>query len=200
MDTQNEASGNGVTVAYSDTLREERFDSSLPLQLIFGLPGKVAMNFRRKNLKGFLMPGRCNYNIGATIGGELFGVLGFCTDFTGLMILNGTDCDLFLKADIVDNNHKILFGLLIYLLKTKEVKEQLERKFCRYINKVMVRTFSPHLINNRYRKHGNVIRKTKEGNIYKIDYEIAIGTIPTIKSAKALFIDNITRRANVKKD
>lgn len=189
--------GYSVTVARFVSNREEWFDSTLPLQLVFNLPTKIAMNFRKQNLKGFLHPGRCNYYIGATIDGQLFGILGFAIN-----VYIGRDkelCyDLLLKADTVNKKYKHSMDLLLYLLRTKPIKANLGDRFCRDIDKILIVTFTPYPDNNRYRKHAQLLKRVKMGNGYKLYYVITLGVIPTVKEARALFMDCCKRKQDEK--
>lgn len=157
-------SGNGVTVARFVTNEQEWFDSTFPLQLIFDLPSKIAMAFRKQYLKGFLRPGSCNYYIGATINGRLFGVLGFLNPTYGKY-------DLLLKADTTIPQYKNSVDLLLYLLRSKSVKEHLEKKFCREIKMVYSMCFSPYEVISRYRKHAKLITKRAIRHNKKSDME-----------------------------
>lgn len=144
--------GHSVKVACLATSQEEWFDSTSPLKILNTFPPHEAMKFRRRYIKGFISPRGCNHYIGAASGDLLFGILGF---------LNGTygNYDLLLKADTTPSIYKGATELLLYILRTKEVKQALERKFSREINTIYSMCFSSYPEISRYRKHGELITK-----------------------------------------
>lgn len=145
-------SGHSVTVARLASSQEEWFNSTIPLKILNYFPSKEAMAFRRKHLKAFVVPGICNHYIGAASGNLLFGILGFLNPVYG-------NYDLIMKADTTPSEYKGSSELLLYLLRTKEVKEMLERKFVREINTIYTMCFSEHPIISRYRKHAELVNK-----------------------------------------
>lgn len=110
------------------------------------------------HLKGFLVPGACNHYIGVCSGSLLFGILGF-TDYSGWSNSNKTDADIQMRADTTPSNYDGATELLLYVLRTKEVKNALERKFNRDINTIYSVCFSHYPVISRYRKHGELISK-----------------------------------------
>lgn len=185
-------SGESVTVAYSITNAEGWFDSTASLKIVKNLKPELANQFRRRYVKGFIRPGRCNYYVGALYGKTLFGVLGFAN-------ADRVNYDLFLKADTTNSSLERSTDLLLFLLRTKEMKQTLEDKFCREIKTVYSMCFSPHDQINRYRKHADLVKKEKSGIGYNLGYKFELGTIPTIKAAKAEFIQRSWQKRNTEK-
>lgn len=144
--------GHSVTVARLASSQEEWFNSTSPLKLLNYFPSKEAMSFRKKHIKAFVVPGSCNHYIGAVSGDLLFGVLGFANP-------TYANYDLLMKADTTPAEYKGSTELLLYLLRTREVKEMLERKFNREINTIYSMCFSEHPVISRYRKHGELVNK-----------------------------------------
>ena len=64
-----------------------------------------------------------------------------------------------LKADTTPQSLKFSTDLLLYILRTKEVKKLLENRFNREMKTVYSMCFSKHQQINRYRKHGKLITK-----------------------------------------
>lgn len=145
-------SGYSVKVAYLASSQEEWFDPTLPLKVLNHLPSKEAMSFRKKHIKAFVVPGSCNHYIGASSGDLLFGVLGFANPTYG-------NYDLLLKADTTPAEYYGSVELLLYVLRTREIKQMLERKFNREINTIYSMCFSEHPVISRYRKHGELVTK-----------------------------------------
>jgi len=110
------------------------------------------MKFRKQHVRGFIIPGSCNHYIGVASGNLLFGVLGFANPSYG-------NYDIFMKADTTPSEFKGSTELLLYVLRTREVKEALERKFCREINTIYSMVFTVHHQITRYRKHGELVNK-----------------------------------------
>lgn len=174
-------SGFSVTVACNTTSIEDWFDSRYPLKILPYLPSKIANDFRRRHIKGFVTIGSCNFYIGLQYRNELIGVLGFAMP-------DYANYELLLKADTTPSGLKYSTDLLLYILRTKEVKRMLENKFNRKINNVYSICFSQHKQINRYRKHAKKVQEIKKTGGYNLGYLFQLGTIPSIKSAKAEFI------------
>jgi hypothetical protein len=150
--------GHSVTVARLASSREEWFNSTSPLQILDSFPPHQAMEFRKRYVKGFIRPGSCNHYIGVSSGNLLFGMLGF-TDYSGWSNSNNVDADIQMRADTTPSEYIGATELLLYVLRTREVKQALERKFNREINTIYSMCFSSHPVISRYRKHGELITK-----------------------------------------
>ncbi len=173
--------GVSVTVARCTTSTEDWFDSKSPLKLFPGLPGKIAMEFRKQHVKGFVTPGACNYYIGVCIGNKLFGVMGFKNPAYG-------NLELLLKADTAISKYKGAIDLLLYMLRTKEIQRLLEKRFSRKIQSVVSVCFSKNYVISRYRKHAELIKKTEGQQGYNLAYQFNLGTISTLKEAKSTWM------------
>ena len=173
-------SGFSVTIACYTTSIEDWFNSRNPLHILPDFPHKEANKFRKKYLKGFIKPEGCNYYIGLSYSNLLIGILGFANPDYG-------NYDLLLKADTTPPDLEYSTDLLLYILLTKEVKYYLKRKFNREINTVYSLAFSKHKDINRYRKHGQMTKREKDGNVYKIGYLFKTGKY-TLREAKSLFV------------
>jgi hypothetical protein len=169
--------GIGVTVAQHASSMQDWFDPKMPLYLLPELPAKIANDFRKKHIKGFVMPQGCNYYLGLHQK-LLIGVLGFSVADFGTY-------DLLLKADTTPQAYGRSTDLLLYVLRTIEVKKLLEQKFNRKINTVYSMCFSQHKQINRYRKHAKKVQEIKKSGGYNLGYLFELGTIPSIKSAKS---------------
>jgi len=145
------------------------------------LPSKIAMKFRKEHIKGFVNIGACQLYIGLFHNNNLIGVLGFSDDDT-------INSDILIKADTAISSNKNSIDLLLYVLRTKQVQEILEKKFNRKINTAYSMAFSKNPQINRYRKHATLIKKIKNKNSYNLGYEFVLGGIQTLKSAKALWM------------
>ena len=110
----------------------------------------------------------------------LIGVLGFSNPEYGTY-------SLFLKADTTPSVCEYSTDLLLYVLRTKEVKNYLEAKFNREIKNVYSMCFSAYDTISRYRKHGELVTKKPMKNGFNLGYLFEMGTIPSIKEAKAQF-------------
>jgi len=141
-----------VTVARLASSQKEWFNSTSSLKILNSFPPSKAMEFRKKHIRGFITPGACNHYIGVSCGDLLFGVLGFANPSYGKY-------DIFMKADTTPSEYKGATELLLYVLRTKEVKEALEKKFCREINTIYSMVFTIHQQITRYRKHGELVTK-----------------------------------------
>lgn len=170
-----------VKIALSAATRKDWFNSKEPIRIITGLKPEVANKFRKDNVKGFIQPGSCNIYIGLTHQGYLIGVLGFSNADMGTY-------DVFLKADTTPPDWDYSTDLLLYVMRTKQVQEALEKKFNREIKTAMSMCFSQHDQINRYRKHGEMIKKVPAGGGYNLGYLFNLGDIPTLKAAKAMFM------------
>ena len=169
--------GFSVKVARYTSSIKDWFDSRRPLKLLPYLPSKIANNFRRLHIKGFVTIQGCNFYIGILHNDLLIGVLGFSNpDYGGY--------DIFLKADTTPPNYDKSTDLLLYVLRSKEVKELLEIKFNRKINTAYSMCFSQHKQINRYRKHANKIQEKEKKGGYDLGYLFKLGTIPSLKAAK----------------
>lgn len=175
-------SGGGVAVARGPSRIDEWFESTTPLKVLPNLKPSIALEFRKRYLKGFIVPGACNLYIGLQQK-ELFGVLGFSNPDYG-------NFDIFMKADTTPPQLEYSTDLLLYVLRTKEVKAILENKFCREINTAYSLAFSQHDVINRYRKHGKLIKKSPVEGGFNLGYIFDLGTVPSIKAAKALWMQN----------
>jgi len=116
------------------------------------IKSELAMKFRKRFVKGFISPGSCNLYLGATIGNLLFGVMGFSNPDYGKY-------DLIIKADTTPSEFEKSTDLLLFALRSREVKLLLEKKFCREISNVYSMCFSSHPSIQRYKKHGELINK-----------------------------------------
>ena len=173
--------GFSVTVARPASSREDWFDPKEPLYLLPYLPAPIANKFRHQYIKGFVTIQGCNFYIGLKHKDILIGVLGFLNPDYGFY-------DIFLKADTTISGFKNSVDLLLYVLRTVEVKNLLQDRFNREINTAYSMVFSQHKQVNRYRKHGKKVQeKVKEGG-YDLGYIFELGNIPTLKAAKAMFM------------
>jgi len=145
--------GNSVTVAWNASSVEEWFNSTMPLKLL-PIKSDLAMRFRKRYVKGFIVPGANNLYIGATIGNLLFGVLGFQNPSYG-------DYDLLMKADTTPSEWEKSTDLLLFALRSNECKKILEAKFNREISTVYSMAFSLNETIGRYRKHAKLITKKR---------------------------------------
>jgi len=173
-------SGYSVTVACSASSVKEWFDSTLPLSIGIIRP-EVANRFRRINLKGFVKYGSCNLYIGLFIGKQMIGVMGFQNPSYG-------NYDILMKADTTPSYLEKSTDLLLFALRSKEVQNILEGKFGRKIETIMSTCFSEHEQIARYRKHGELVNKTKESDGFHLSYIFKSGSIISLKEAKAQFI------------
>lgn len=175
-------SGYSVKVAWDTSSVTEWFDSTLPLKLLPINPD-LAMRFRKRFVKGFIIPGANNLYLGAIVGDLLFGVLGFSNADYG-------NYDLLLKADTTPSDFEKSIDLLLFMLRTKECKNILESKFNRKIDTIYSMCFSRNKVISRYRKHAKLItkkaiytnketsdKKTKKAANDKIYRELKKGTI-----------------------
>ena len=151
-------SGHSVTVARLATSQKEWFNSTNPLKILPSFPAKFAMQFRKNHVKNFIIPSPANYYIGISVGELLFEMLGF-SSFGGFQNAPKGEYDIFLIADTTPSEYKGSTELLLYVLRTKEVKEALERKFGREINTIYSKVFTVHQQITRYRKHGELVTK-----------------------------------------
>jgi len=131
---------------------EDWFDKFKPISIIPFLKPQIANEFRRKNIRGFVNIGGCNFYIGLTHCDYLIGVLGFSNPEMGKY-------DILLKADTTPSLYENSTDLLLYVLRTKDVQKALEYKFNRKINTAYSMCFSQHNQINRYRKHAELITK-----------------------------------------
>lgn len=176
-------SGGSVAVAHGPSRVEEWFEPTTPLKILPNLKPSIALAFRKRHIKGFIVPGGCNIYVGLQQK-ELFGVLGFSNPEYG-------NFDLFMKADTTPSELEYSTDLLLYVMRTKEVKSILEKKFCREIKTAYSLAFSRHDQINRYRKHGKQVKKLAiEGGGYNLGYIFELGTVPSLKAAKALWMQN----------
>ncbi|MFZ4546812.1 MAG: hypothetical protein ACOYN4_05230 [Bacteroidales bacterium] len=150
--------------------------------MIAGLNPELANQFRRENVKGFIHIGGCNYYIGLIHCDFLIGVLGFSNPDHG-------NFSVFLKADTTPSEWENSTDLLLYVLRTKQVKSALELKFHRTVETAYSMCFSQHNQINRYRKHAELVKKVpiKEGG-YKLGYLFNLGNISTLKEAKSMWM------------
>lgn len=172
--------GFSVTVAYDVSNIEEWFDPTNPLYLIPIKP-EVAKNFRKNNIKGFITPGANNLYLGAITGNLLFGVLGFSNPKYGTY-------DILLKADTTPSLWYKSTDLLLFALRSKECKHLLQTKFGRNIDTAYTMAFSKYPAISRYKKHGKLINKQEVTGGFNLGYIFNLGTIPSLKEAKAQFI------------
>lgn len=173
-------SGYSVTVAYDASSIGEWFNSTLPLKLL-PLESRIANDFRRRYLKGFIKPGSNNLYIGAISGNLLFGVLGFQNPIYG-------NYDVLMKADTTPPQWEKSTDLLLFCLRSKECQQILESKFCRKIQSIYTVCFSKHTVISRYRKHGELKSKTAKEGGFDLGYEFQAGSIVSLKEAKQQFI------------
>lgn len=147
---------------------------------VIAIDSKTAMNFRKLNVKAWIKPGACNLYLGMIIDNVLRGVLGFQNpDFGNYGIV--------MKADTTNSNNKYSIDLLLYLLRSNEVKKIIEQKFNRNIESVYSTCFSIHNEISRYRKHGNLTKKTQTEGGFNISYTFNLGEFSSIKEAKSIF-------------
>jgi len=175
--------GFSVTVAHPAPSGKEWFDSTLPLKIFPDFPHDKAMNLRKQWIKGFIRPGGCNYYIGVGIGNKIFGILGFVRPEYG-------DYDILLKADTTPSQYEDSTDLILYILRTKEIKKLLEEYFSRELNNCYTKVFSEYPSISRYRKHAKAITKKEIKNNdeiigYEIGYLFQLGSIPSLKAAKS---------------
>jgi hypothetical protein len=169
-------SGYGVTVAHFTSSEKDWFDSRKPLYLLPDLPPAIANKFRKIYLKGFVVIGACNYYIGLSFDNKLIGVLGF-------YVPDYVDYSLLLKADTTPSNLEYSTDLLLYMLRTKEVKNLLEKKFNRNIDTVYSMCFSRNKSISRYRKHGKKVQEKQVEGGYNLGYIFQMGSIASKKAA-----------------
>ena len=169
-------------VAHGTSSVIEWFDPTQPLKILPNLKSSITLDFRKKYIRGFIVPGSCNLYIGLQQK-NLFGVLGFANPEFG-------NFDVFMKADTTPSEFQYSTDLLLFVLRTKEVKELLERKFCRKVETAYSMVFSQHDVINRYRKHGELVKKIKLDGGYNLGYIFRLGTIPSLKAAKSLWMQN----------
>lgn len=174
-------SGFSVKVARPASSRKEWFDTTQPLKIISGLQSEIANSFRRDNVKGFIRIGGCNFYIGLVHCDYLIGVLGFSNHEHGTF-------SVFMKADTTPPEWENSTDLLLYVLRTKQVQESLEKKFNRKIETAYSMCFSQHNQINRYRKHGELIKKIPTMGGFNLGYLFKLGDIPTLKSAKSMWM------------
>jgi len=173
-------SGFSVKVACDTSSTEDWFDSKKPLKLLPFLPPPIANKFRKEHIKNFVNIGSSNLYIGIEQY-NLFGVLAFKND-------DYIDYDIMLIADTTISSYKKSIDLLLYVLKTKQIKDILEQKFNREVKTAYSMVFSQHNQINRYRKHGKLVKKIKVDGGYNLGYIFDLGTIPTLKAAKSMFM------------
>jgi len=174
-------SGQSVTVARIASSDKDWFDSKSPLKIISNLDSKIAMEFRKSHVKGFIKAQGCNLYIGLYHNSLLVGVLGFSNPDYGTY-------DVLMKADTTPSEYENSTDLLLYVLRTKEVQISLENKFNRKINTAYSMCFSQHKVINRYRKHAEKIQEKEVKGGFNLGYLFQLGTIPTLKAAKAEFM------------
>jgi hypothetical protein len=155
------------------------------IKIIPSIPVKIGYQFRKNNIKGFISlgskgQGGVGYYIGMVIDDKLIGVLGFSNPEYG-------DFSVFLKGDTTPSFYKNSTDLLLYILRTKEVKKALEDHFNREISTAYSLVFTQHEQINRYRKHGKLVKKLKIKGGYNLGYLFELGTISSIKEAKSLW-------------
>jgi hypothetical protein len=109
------------------------------------------MLFRKKYAKGWIIPGGCNYYLAVANGNSIFGMIGLVKPDYG-------NFDLILKADTTNGNPGSV-DLLLFALRSKEVKEAIERKFNRVCETAISKCFSLYPVISRYRKHAELIIK-----------------------------------------
>jgi len=177
--------GYSVTVAWDTSSIQEWFDPTIPLKMVV-INSELANRFRKRFVKGFIIPGGNNLYIGACTGNLLFGVLGFS-------VPDYCSYDLLMKADTTPSDFKKSTDLLLFMLRTNECSCILERKFNRKIDGVYSMCFSSSQSIGRYRKHGDLITKKEilsDGQIvgYNLGYLFKMNTIVSLKEAKAQFI------------
>ena len=143
--------GFSVTVACDASSVKEWFDSTHPLKL-FRVDSTLAMTFRKRFVKGWIIPGANNLYLGASIGDRLFGILGFANPDYG-------EYDLLMKADTTPSEWEKSTDLLLFCMRTMECKRLLELKFNREINTIYSMCFSNNQTISRYRKHGKLTSK-----------------------------------------
>lgn len=176
-------------VAYNISNVEGWFESTTPLKLVGNLKPEIANRFRRRYVKGFIRPGGCNYYVAAVYGSHIFAVLGFSNPDRGTY-------DILLKADTTNSALEKSADLLLFLLRTKECRRLLEERFCRSIETAYSMCFSPHEQITRYRKHAKLVKKERSGIGYNLGYLFELGTIPSIKAAKAEFVQRTWSKRN----
>ena len=168
-------------VAIQPSTVKNWFDKDKPLKLINNLPSKIANDFRKQNIKAFVNIGSCNLYIGLENNGLLIGVLGFQNPEHG-------NYDIFLKADTTPAEWDYSTDLILYALRTKQVKDILEHKFNRTVNTAYSMCFSKHHQINRYRKHGKMTTKVETDGGYNLGYTFNLGEIPSLKAAKSMWM------------
>jgi hypothetical protein len=169
-------------VAITANDHKDWFDISQPIRIIQNLPAKIANPFRHSNIKGFVKTDGCNYYIGMVNCNYLIGVLGFTNpEHDGKF-------DVLLKADTTPPEWEYSTDLLLYVLRTKQVQQALEKKFNRRIGSAYSMCFSQHAQINRYRKHAELIKKVKTQGGHNLGYRFELGNIPSLKAAKSMWM------------
>lgn len=176
-----------VTVAHRTSSVEDWFNSSSSLKILPYFPPKEAMSFRKLHLKGFVSPGGCNFYVGLSVDDRLIGVMGFASPEMG-------SYDVLLKADTTISGLPHSTDLLLYVMRTRDVQGWLERRFNRKVATAYSMCFSQHPQIARYRKHGILTKKKEVRGGFDLGYTFDLGTIPSIKAAKAVFLQNIGKK------
>lgn len=170
-----------IKIAFPASSLPNWFDGSKPISVIGGLNPGIANSFRKHNIKGFIRIGGCNYYIGLKHQDYLIGVLGFSIPDYGKY-------SLLMKADTTPAEWENSTDLLLYVLRTKEVQQLLEKKFNRKIDSVYSMCFSKNHQINRYRKHAELVQKIPKEVGFNLGYLFELGTVQNIKTAKSLWM------------
>lgn len=173
----------GNDPAHGPSRIKEWFESTKPLKILPFLNSKIALDFRKRHLKGFIVPGACNLYVGLQHQENLIGVIGFKNPDYG-------DYDIIMKADTTPPELLYSTDLLLYVMRTKEVKAILEKRFCRTIETAYSFAFSQHDVINRYRKHGKMVKKLPVQGGFNLGYIFEIGSVPSLKAARSLWMQN----------
>lgn len=163
-----------------DKIKGSWINKKSRLKLII-LPSDISMKYRKRYVKGWIIPGACNLYIGLLVDNILCGVLGFQNPDLG-------DYDLMLKADTTNSKYKYSIDLLLYAMRSNEAKKILERKFNREIRTFYSMCFTSKSDISRYRKHGKKTKKKEVKGGYNIAYTFKAGSICSLKSAKMEFL------------
>ena len=176
-------SGFSVKVAWDASSIQEWFDSTSPLKLIQISP-ELGMKFRKRFIKGFLIPGQSQIYIALVQNNLMIGCLAF-NSYGAFASIPKNESDIYMLADTTPSEWDKSTDLLLFAMRTKECKELLENKFNREIKTIYTKAFSLNPTIQRYKKHGKLTYKKiiAENNKVKIDEKIKNRARSSVKIA-----------------